>query len=168
MKRTFAITLTVAMIGSLMFMGFAGTAAAQNVDNGIDIGDIGADFGDQTQGDATNNIDVNQENNNAQTGVSEATSGDAVAVSDGGAGGGAAAADDPKHDPKKDDPQPLANGADSGNALAGSLAASQVTQVQDVNQQNAADIDATAQTGDNVQDFDVGIDIGDDTETVEG
>ena len=33
MKRTLAMLLTVAMVGSLMFMGFAGTAAAHNDDD---------------------------------------------------------------------------------------------------------------------------------------
>ncbi|ELZ03337.1 hypothetical protein [Natrialba aegyptia] len=61
MKRTLAITLTVALIGGLMFMGFAGTAAAQN--------DV-----DQETGDATVDIDVDQENNNAQVGVAESSS----------------------------------------------------------------------------------------------
>ncbi|TYL38989.1 acetylglutamate kinase, partial [Natronococcus pandeyae] len=36
MKRALTITMAVAMIGSLMFMGFAGTAAAQDVDIGLD------------------------------------------------------------------------------------------------------------------------------------
>ena len=33
MKRALAMLLTVAMLGSLMFMGFAGTAAAHNYDD---------------------------------------------------------------------------------------------------------------------------------------
>lgn len=59
MKRAIAMLLMVAMVGSLMFMGFAGTAAAQEVDTGSDV--------DVNQ-DADSNAEVNtaQQNNNAQ------------------------------------------------------------------------------------------------------
>lgn len=57
----------MALIGGLMFMGFAGTAAAQDVSI------------DQETGDATNNAEVSQENNNAQVGISGAfAAGDAA------------------------------------------------------------------------------------------
>ncbi|WP_255194504.1 hypothetical protein [Natronobeatus ordinarius] len=72
MKRTIAITLAVAMIGGLMFMGFAGTAAAQvnePVDDGINI----------ETGDAVNIAEVNQGNFNQQVGTATA---DATTVSD--------------------------------------------------------------------------------------
>ncbi|WP_255167666.1 hypothetical protein [Natrononativus amylolyticus] len=74
MKRTITVMLTVAMVGSLMFMGFAGTAAADSHTE-IDI-DLGGDGGDG--GDAVNAAEVNQQNNNAQVGASSA-----VAVGDG-------------------------------------------------------------------------------------
>jgi hypothetical protein len=81
MKRTIAITLTVAMIGGLMFMGFAGTAAAQNnaPDDGIQTGEI--------------NQEINQGNLNAQVGFAnaEATSSGAADKKHSGAGGGATA-----------------------------------------------------------------------------
>lgn len=59
MKRAITMLLMVAMVGSLMFMGFAGTAAAQEVDTGSDV--------DVNQ-DADSNAEVNtaQQNNNAQ------------------------------------------------------------------------------------------------------
>ncbi|WP_243641373.1 hypothetical protein [Natrarchaeobius halalkaliphilus] len=56
------MTLTVAMLGSLMFMGFAGTAAASNHDV------------DQETGDATVTIETAQQNNNAQVGIAESSS----------------------------------------------------------------------------------------------
>lgn len=59
----------MALIGGLMFMGFAGTAAAQ---------DVSIDASQET-GDATNNAEVSQENNNAQVGISGAfAAGDAA------------------------------------------------------------------------------------------
>ncbi|WP_054862365.1 hypothetical protein [Natronolimnobius baerhuensis] len=160
MKRTFAITLTVAMIGSLMFMGFAGTAAAQNVDPddfGFDI-----DFGDQDTGDAAaeTNVNVDQNNNNAQIGVSEATSGDAIAVSDGGAGGGAVATGDHY----KNGAEQLASPADAGSATAGSFAFSEVNQAQDVAQQNNADVSNVTTTADTSADQSVDSEIGDDVD----
>ncbi|WP_436344065.1 hypothetical protein [Natronorubrum sp. FCH18a] len=85
MNRTLAITLTVAMIGGLMFIGFAGTAAAQ--DAGINVGDIDQETGDAT---AVTQVSVDQNNNNAQVGESAAVatsysdsdSGSATSVSD--------------------------------------------------------------------------------------
>lgn len=156
MKRTLAITLTVAMIGSLMFMGFAGTAAAQNADDGL----VDIEVGDQTTGDATatTDISVDQENNNAQVGVADATAGDAVAISDGGNGGEALAT---SHD--KGGAEQLASPADSGAATALSVANAEVNQAQDVNQQNAAevsDVTTTAESGDNTA-VEVNVDLGD-------
>lgn len=127
LQRALTITLTVALFGGLTFMGFAGTAAAQDVN----LNDI--DFGDQTSGDAnaTTNIDVDQDNNNAQVGVSnaEATAEAASLGSYHTKYGGA------------------------GEAFAASDATSVVVQDQDVAQSNSADIDAEteAETGDNVQ-----------------
>ncbi|MDF9743983.1 hypothetical protein [Natrinema salsiterrestre] len=127
LQRALTITLTVALFGGLTFMGFAGTAAAQDVN----LNDI--DFGDQTSGDAnaTTNIDVDQDNNNAQVGVSnaEATSEAASLGSYYTKHGGA------------------------GEAFSASDATSVVVQDQDVTQSNSADIDAetNATTGDNVQ-----------------
>ncbi|TYL38969.1 hypothetical protein CV102_10730 [Natronococcus pandeyae] len=62
MKRTLTIMMAVAMIVGLMFMGFAGTAAAQDVDIGLDAS--GGDGGDG--GDATNLAYVDQANTNVQ------------------------------------------------------------------------------------------------------
>ena len=129
MKRTLAITLTVAMIGGLMFMGFAGTAAAQ--DTNVNVGDI--DFGDQETGDAVaiSDVDVEQNNANAQVGTASA---DADA---------SANADDDDHNK---------NGG-SAAALASADATSIVNQYQDVDQSNTADVSVTtyAESGDNVQ-----------------
>ncbi|WP_255167667.1 hypothetical protein [Natrononativus amylolyticus] len=80
MKRTITVMLTVAMVGSLMFMGLAGTAAADSHTE-IDV-DLGGDGGDG--GDAVNVAEVNQQNNNAQIGESSAASyGDDSAASSG-------------------------------------------------------------------------------------
>ncbi len=89
MKRTIAITLTVAMLGSLMLMGFAGTVAAQ--DNiTIETGDTG----DVNQS-AEQNAEINQQNNNQQIGTATATAASADGANHkkhGGSSGGAAAA----------------------------------------------------------------------------
>ncbi len=113
MKRTLALTLTVAMVGGLMFMGFAGTAAAQ--DGNISV--------DQTTGDATatTDVDVDQENNNDQIGVSGAFA-DASSYNDDG------------YDKKK--------GGGASSSFAGAEAASAVEQDQTVVQGNNADVDA--------------------------
>lgn len=151
MKRTLAITLTVAMMGSLMFMGFAGTAAAQNADDGL----VDIEIGDQTTGDATaaTEVNVDQNNNNAQVGTADASNGDTVAVADGSGSGGSAlggAAADDGH--TKDSAQQLASPADAGAASAVATANAEVNQAQDVDQQNAAevsDVNTVAESGDN-------------------
>ncbi|MCU4740213.1 hypothetical protein OB955_02740 [Halobacteria archaeon AArc-m2/3/4] len=53
--------MTVALVGGLMFMGFAGTATAQDIEVGID-----AEVDNEQEANAENNIAVAQENNNAQ------------------------------------------------------------------------------------------------------
>ena len=61
MKRGLTALLTIALVGSLMFMGFAGTAAAQ--DGLVDVGsDVSVDQ------DATSGVEVtnNQANDNEQ------------------------------------------------------------------------------------------------------
>ncbi|WP_323173759.1 hypothetical protein [Natrialba sp. PRR66] len=63
MKRTLTITLTVALVGGLMFMGFAGTAAAQDGLIGVDIGD---DVGVNQSANATTDVSVDQSNSNDQ------------------------------------------------------------------------------------------------------
>ncbi|WP_255167668.1 hypothetical protein [Natrononativus amylolyticus] len=70
MKRALTLMLTVALVGSLMFMGLAGTAAADSHTE-IDV-QLGGDGGDG--GDAVNFAQVNQQNNNAQVGYSSASS----------------------------------------------------------------------------------------------
>ncbi|ELY97262.1 hypothetical protein C482_13550 [Natrialba chahannaoensis JCM 10990] len=124
MKRTLAITLTVALIGSLMFMGFAGTAAAQNVD--------------QETGDATVEIGIDQENNNAQIGIAESYS-SAFALG--------ASASDAKY-----------GGSPAASAFSASNA--EVNQDQTAVQVNNAEVsDVTAESGDNINvgDIDVGL-----------
>ncbi|MEY7849444.1 hypothetical protein AB7C87_09650 [Natrarchaeobius sp. A-rgal3] len=131
LQRTLAITLTVALFGGLMFMGFAGTAAAQDVN--INDGDQ-INFGDQTTGDATatTNVNVNQQNNNAQIGVADAdANANAIAAGSGHTKHGGAA-----------------------DALAAAGATADVTQSQSVSQSNQANVEnvtTTAESGDNVQ-----------------
>ncbi|WP_174811899.1 hypothetical protein [Salinadaptatus halalkaliphilus] len=141
MKRALAITLTVAMIGSLAFMGFAGTAAAQEdqiIDQAAENVSLDADQQqDLMSGDAETNVNVDQSNDNAQVG--SATAGDAVALSGGGGAGAAGAAHD------KGGAAAGAGGAGGGATAA---SAAETNQVQDVNQINAADVDATAESGD--------------------
>ncbi len=99
MKRALAMLLTVAMVGSLMFMGFAGTAAAdnqsadqdtdvkqgasatnaqsqyvgqENVNAGDEINIAVAD-GNNDDGDATAGSSVTQSNDNSQTADATAT-----------------------------------------------------------------------------------------------
>ncbi|TYL35965.1 hypothetical protein CV102_24750, partial [Natronococcus pandeyae] len=127
----------------LMFMGFAGTAAAQDVDIGLDAS--GGDGGDG--GDAVNFAEVNQQNSNSQVAAAEAS------VSNG-------AADHDKKDKKHDKKDKKHNGN-------GAFASAGVSQTQFVNQQNFADVDQTAFAGDggdggdagNVSDVDIQIDI---------
>ncbi|ELY43991.1 hypothetical protein [Natronorubrum bangense] len=96
MKRALAMLLTVAMVGSLMFMGFAGTAAAQDqsADQDADIkqgasatnaqsqyvGQENVNAGDEINiayadddGDATAGSSVTQSNDNSQTADATAT-----------------------------------------------------------------------------------------------
>ena len=191
MKRTLAITLTVALIGSLMFMGFAGTAVAQEApgnddgDDGLDDGLIEIDdfFGDQTAdqttGDAAANteINVNQNNDNAQVGVAEAEA-NAVAV-DANDGTGtetlaAGAADDDKHY-KDAGTAGVGQAADAGGTSAAAVANAEVNQAQDVTQQNNANVEGVttiAESGDNELDqeqgFEVDVDVDADLGVDEG
>ncbi|EMA47131.1 hypothetical protein [Halobiforma nitratireducens] len=160
MKRALTLTLTVALIGSLMFMGFAGTAAAQ--DELVDV-----DIGNQTTGDATatTDIDINQENNNAQLGAAEAQTGDAIALNDGANGGALAAGQ------QKGGAAGVAGATDDGGAYAANLATADVNQAQDVDQTNNAEVSnvtTSAESGDNVGvgvetdiEFDGNISVGD-------
>ncbi|SIR81213.1 hypothetical protein [Natronorubrum daqingense] len=120
MKRALTALLTLAMIGSLMFMGFAGTAAAQE------------------ETDAVNNVEISQENNNAQVGIS-----------------GAFAASDTT---SADDPEPNCNGqCDSANdgPTDGVSATSSVDQTQNLAQGNSATVGD--QTAVDIGDIDVGL-----------
>ncbi|SEH14535.1 hypothetical protein SAMN04487967_1648 [Natronorubrum sediminis] len=130
MKRAIAMLLTFAMVGSLMFMGFAGTAAAQDVDV-----DIGGDGGDG--GHAGNYAEVNQQNNNAQIGISEAT------ATSGGA-------DDTNEKPYNNNDE----AADSTSAT------SSVDQTQDVTQSNDASVDQNAEAGDGGDGGAVNVELG--------
>ncbi|WP_459809709.1 hypothetical protein [Halopiger thermotolerans] len=129
-------------------MGFAGTAAAQEdtenlTDNIIEqtIGDLEANQEQNlSSGDASVNVNVDQTNNNAQTG--SAASGDALAAGGSGGGAGAAAAD---HYKSGGGAVATADGASTG---ATAFSTAEVAQSQDVDQTNAADIDATAESGD--------------------
>ncbi|WP_254768918.1 hypothetical protein [Salinilacihabitans rarus] len=136
MKRTITITLAVAMIASLMAVGLAGTAAAQDGPmNNVDDGLIDIDFGDQTSGDAVNIAEVNQENNNNQIGTASAEA-TATAVSDG------------DHHKSGD------------GATAGASATATVSQGQSVEQVNVANIDQEADTGNEQEvEFDVSLDL---------
>jgi hypothetical protein len=73
MKRALTLAMTLAVIGGLMTMGFAGTAAAQDIQ-------IGGDGGDG--GDAVNVADVNQENTIGQEATATASVSDADANDD--------------------------------------------------------------------------------------
>ncbi|WP_440764691.1 hypothetical protein [Natronorubrum sp. DTA7] len=120
------------MVGGLMFMGFAGTAAAQdiNINTGvIDAGD-GGDGGDAA---AATVQEFDQTNENAQVGVADSTS-----YADSYAAG---------------------SGADS---VASSSSAAVVEQDQNVNQVNTIDADATtiALGGDGGDGGDAGVDVG--------
>ncbi|ELY45793.1 hypothetical protein C496_02587 [Natronorubrum tibetense GA33] len=117
------------MLGSLMFMGFAGTAAADSHTNMPGDGDV--NFGDQTSGDAINIAETTQENNNAQVGTAEATS------------QSSATAMGHDHDPK--------NHGGAAEAFSSSSADATVNQAQDVTQSNTAVTNQQAETGDNVQ-----------------
>ena len=155
MKRAFAITLTVAMIGGLMFMGFAGTAAAQNdVDQTIDqeIGDLDATQEQDLQtGDAEVNVDVAQDNVNVQQATT--TSGDAL-----GANGQAASLAETNQDQNVNQ----VNNADvDATAETGDIDAT-----QDLTQEPTQEAEQDAEVvdeGDDIDEatFNVDIDLGD-------
>ncbi|WP_117363868.1 hypothetical protein [Natrarchaeobaculum sulfurireducens] len=158
MKRTLTITMAVALIGSLMFMGFAGTAAAQNnnnVDNGISV-DVDADFAEQEQ-TAETNIDIQQETQNEQVG--EATAETNVLAADfGGAGTMAAPTAAPAD--KKGAAPAVAPAAADGGATALGVSEASVDQTQDLDQSNTVEIsDVTTETGDNIQDASVDVTV---------
>ena len=166
MKRTLTITMAVALIGSLMFMGFAGTAAAQNNNNVDDVDDVediadvnvDADFAEQDQ-TAETNIDIQQETSNEQIGIAEAQT-DVAALNMGGAAAAPAAA---PADKKKGGAaaQPAQAPADGGASAVGASDAT-VNQVQDHDQSNTANVEnVTTQTGDNIQDASVSLDLED-------
>lgn len=95
MKRALTLAMTLAVIGGLMTMGFAGTAAAQDIQ-------VGGDGGDG--GDAVNVAEVSQDNTINQ----EATA--IASVSDTGAN------DDESDDRHKDDNSNDANNGGSASA----------------------------------------------------
>ncbi len=80
MKRTLAITLTVALIGSLMFMGFAGTAAAddQSADQGTSVNQYADANNYQDQKVAQSNYNVGDELNIAVADDGSADAGSSV------------------------------------------------------------------------------------------
>ena len=159
MKRTLTITMAVALIGSLMFMGFAGTAAAQNNNNVDDVGDgisvdVDADFAPQDQ-TAETNINIDQQTQNEQIGEATAET-NVLAANLGGAGGTAAAA---PADKKGAAPTAAPAAADGGATALGVSEAS-VDQVQDHDQSNTAEVsDVTTETGDNIQDASVDVTV---------
>ncbi len=81
MKRTITVLLTVALIGSLMFMGFAGTAAAGGHDHGEDASanvDQGQNVAQQNNNDQRIGLafagdDVEQHNNQRNVNTQRAT-----------------------------------------------------------------------------------------------
>ncbi|WP_306060433.1 hypothetical protein [Natronococcus wangiae] len=113
MKRVLTITLTVALFGGLMLMGFAGSAAAQNIS--VSTGDTG-----DVDQEAEQEAEINQENNNAQVGIA-----DAEATSGGD---------------QADNLKAYGASSDNGGDGATSTEAS-VDQEQDVEQSNDAEID---------------------------
>lgn len=62
MKRQLTALLTFAMVGSLLFMGAAGTAAAQ--DDGLV--DVGSDVSTNQSAESTAIVDTDQQNDNSQ------------------------------------------------------------------------------------------------------
>ncbi|GAB3673434.1 hypothetical protein [Halopiger thermotolerans] len=151
MKRALAITLTVALFGALAVVGLTGAAAAQedtdnisDVDELIEqtIGDIEATQEQNLQsGDANVDVSVDQTNNNAQT--ASATAGDALALDGSSGGAGAAAAGHAKYKSGSG----AGAAADGASAGATAFSTAEVAQSQDVDQTNAANVDATAETG---------------------
>lgn len=69
MKRQLTALLTFAMIGSLLFMGAAGTAAAQ--DDGLV--DVGSDVSTNQTAQSAAIVDTDQQNNNSQVQVAGAS-----------------------------------------------------------------------------------------------
>ncbi|WP_247001679.1 hypothetical protein [Halosolutus gelatinilyticus] len=129
LQRSLAITLTVALFGGLLFMGAAGSAAAQV---NINVGDIDQD----ADSNATTTVDVDQSNDNAQVGVSNANA-DAGAISVGNHGG---------HTKDKG----------AAPAFAGAEANSAVLQDQNVIQDNDADVTAVSfSNAENEIEFDI-------------
>lgn len=73
MKRAITLVLAVALVGGLLFAGFAGTAAAQeggNISVDVDAGD----GGDADGGEATVDQSNDQSNSISQVGIAEADS----------------------------------------------------------------------------------------------
>ncbi|WP_440764689.1 hypothetical protein [Natronorubrum sp. DTA7] len=153
------------MVGGLMFMGFAGTAAAQDIN--IDTDAItGGDAGDGGDAAAETVQDFDQTNVNEQVGEASSESVAAsAAVSDGD--GQAAANDGPKDKGTADD---FAGAGAESTAVSESTAA--VGQSQDVEQGNAIDADATtaAEGGDGGDggDAGVGVDVDIDFDDFDG
>ncbi|WP_440764690.1 hypothetical protein [Natronorubrum sp. DTA7] len=132
MNRALAVTLTVAMVGGLLFIGAAGSAAAQDINVNTDAitGGDGGDGGDAAAATVQN---FDQTNQNAQVGAADSTStAESYAVG---------------------------SGADSA---AGSSSAAVVAQNQNVNQGNAIEANATtiAIGGDGGDGGDAGVDVG--------
>ncbi|APW98845.1 hypothetical protein CHINAEXTREME_14090 [Halobiforma lacisalsi AJ5] len=86
MKRALTITLTIALMASVLAMGFAGTAAAYHEDSGAAETLAGVDGGDSIAvsiafADATTNQVQNAQQNNVADVNQSATSGDVTGVS---------------------------------------------------------------------------------------
>lgn len=142
MKRAFTLLVTVAMVGTLMFMGIAGTAAAQ--DGGlVDVG-IGDEVDVDQDADATTDVSVDQNNDNSQ-------SQSVVAAS---AGGGDANSHDHKHGHDKHGQDSSSSGADAVGVQEQAVSQSNDANVENVT--SAAGNNATVDTGL----IEIGIDIG--------
>lgn len=72
MKRALTLALTVALIGGLAFMGIAGTAAAQDGGDEIDV--LNPEVDNDQDSEATTEISVDQDNDNEQNQVTVASS----------------------------------------------------------------------------------------------
>ena len=68
MKRKLTALLTFALVGSLMFMGFAGTAAAQE-----SLVDIGSDVDTTQNAESAVIVDNDQQNTNSQIQIAESS-----------------------------------------------------------------------------------------------
>ena len=66
MNRTLTALLTFALVGSLAFMGFAGTAAAQE-----SLVDVGSDVDTNQNAESAVIVDNNQQNTNSQVQIAE-------------------------------------------------------------------------------------------------